>query len=132
MSRRHNAVARFESTATQLRGYRFALAGTRVLSCEFPHQACEILECHRSLVRTGIGASVGHFICERARRAAADAIGVETVIPGGNDQRAVAVNVDTIRSRAGPGQVHSPSTAYQVATRTKCDLARPAMLPLLQ
>jgi hypothetical protein len=92
MSRRHKAVARFESTATQLRGYKF------------PHQACEILECHRSLVRPGIGASVAHFICERARRAAADAIGVETVIPGGSDQRAVAVNVDTIRSRAGPGQ----------------------------
>jgi hypothetical protein len=36
------------------------------------------------------------LICERARAAAADAIGVETVIPGGDDQRTVAVNIDPI------------------------------------
>jgi len=36
MSRRHDAFARFETTATQRRDYRVTLAGTRVLSCEFP------------------------------------------------------------------------------------------------
>ena len=60
-------------------------------------------ERHRRLIRTGVRACVAHLICEAARAIAADAIGVEPVIPGSDDQRAVAVNIDPIRSRAAPG-----------------------------
>ena len=121
-----NALRTTRSTLPRsaTRGYSNPSAGTRVLSREFLHQAYEILKCQRNLVRTGVRTSVAHFICERARRGAADAIGVETVVPGGGDQAAVAVNVDTVRSRAAPGQIRSASPVYQVATRTERDLAR--------
>jgi hypothetical protein len=46
------------------------------------------------LVRTGLSALVAHLIRETARATAADAIGVETIIRGGDDQRAVPVNID--------------------------------------
>ena len=84
----------------------------------------EISKYYRCLIRTGVGTSVAHLICERTRRRAADPIGIETVIPRSGDQRAVAINIDTTRSRAAPGQVRSPSPVYQVATRAERDLAR--------
>jgi hypothetical protein len=72
----------------------------------------QILKCHRRLIRTGLSASIAHLIRKGAGRRATDFIGVETVVPGGNDQRAVPVNVDSIRSRAAPRQVRCPSPAY--------------------
>jgi hypothetical protein len=72
----------------------------------------QISKYHRYLIRAGVRTCTAHLICKRARGASADPIGIETVIPGRGDQAAVAVNVDTIRSRAAPGQVRSPSPAY--------------------
>ena len=37
---------------------------------------------------------------------ATDGIAVETVIQGGGDSRVVAANIDHVRSRAAPGEVH--------------------------
>ena len=69
-------------------------------------------ERHRRLIRTGLSASIAHLIRKGTRRRATDFVGVETVVPGANDQYAVAVHVDPIRSRAAPGQVRSPLPAY--------------------
>src|SRR5439155_697020 len=81
-------------------------------------------ERHRRLIRTGLSASIAHLIRKGTRRRATDFIGVETVVPGANDQYAVAVNVDPIRSRAAPGQVCCPLPAYQAPLRSQSDLAR--------
>ena|SRR5262245_54308798 len=62
-------------------------------------------ERHRRFVRTGLSARFANFVREAAMAAATDPIGVETVVPGGDDQRGVAINVDAVRSRAAPGQV---------------------------
>jgi hypothetical protein len=99
-------------------------AGTRVLLREFPHKGSrQISKRHGRLIRTGVRTCVAHLICEAARATAADTIGVETIIPRSDDQRAVAINIDTIRSRAAPGQIRSASSVYQVAVRTERDLA---------
>src|SRR5882724_6215871 len=63
-------------------------------------------ECHGGLIRTGLAACVTYLVREAARATAADAIGVETVIQGGGDTRVVAVNIDHVRSRAAPCEVH--------------------------
>ena len=67
---------------------------------------------HRKLVRTGLTACVAYLIRKGAGRRATDFIGEETVVPGRNDQRAVAVNIDLTRSRAAPRQVRSPFPTY--------------------
>jgi hypothetical protein len=41
-----------------------------------------------------LSARVADLVRETARTTAADAIGVETIIRGGDDQRTVAVNID--------------------------------------
>jgi hypothetical protein len=46
------------------------------------------------LIRTGLSVGVAHLIRVGARATATDAIGVEAVIRGGDDQHAVAVNID--------------------------------------
>jgi hypothetical protein len=43
---------------------------------------------------------------------ATDGIGVETVIQDGGDTRVVAVNIDHVRSRAAPGEVHRWRLSY--------------------
>jgi hypothetical protein len=72
----------------------------------------QILKYHRCLIRTGLSSCIAHLIRKGAGRRATDFIGVETVVPGANDQRAVAVNVDPIRSRAAPRQVRCPFPTY--------------------
>jgi hypothetical protein len=108
------------------RGYSNHVNGnSRAIAREFSYEgAAPTSKRHRCLIRTRAGACVAHLICERARATAADPIGVETVIPCRGDQRVVAINIDTIGSRAAPGQVRSASPVYQVATRSECDLTR--------
>lgn len=71
-----------------------------------------MLKRHRRLVRTGLSTCIAYLIREAARRRATDFIGLETVVPGRKDQRAVAVNIDLARSRAAPRQVRSPFPTY--------------------
>ena len=71
-----------------------------------------MLKCHRDLVRTGLSTRIAYSIRKGARGRTTDFIGQETVVPGCNDQRAVAVNIDLARSRAAPRQVRSPFPAY--------------------
>ena len=72
----------------------------------------QISECHRRLIRTGVGPGVAHLICEAAMATATNFIGVETVISGGDDPCAVAVNIDIARSCSAPGEIRSPFTTY--------------------
>jgi len=55
--------------------------------------------------------------------AAIGVISVETVVWDRNDQDAVTVNVDAVRSRPGPWEVHRLQALHFVATRAECDLA---------
>ncbi len=71
-----------------------------------------ISECHRRLIGTGLSPLVAHLIRKRASPSATDSIGVKAVIPGRNDQYAIAVHVDAIRSRPAPGQVRCPLPVY--------------------
>src|SRR5512144_861914 len=70
------------------------------------------LKYHCRLIRTALTACVAYLIRKRAGRRAADFIGEETVVPGRNDQRAVAVNIDLTGSRAAPRQVRSAFPTY--------------------
>jgi hypothetical protein len=81
-------------------------------------------ECHGGLIRTGLAACVTYLVREAAMAVATDGIGVETVIQGGGDTRVVAVNIDHVRSRAAPGEVHRLLPPHLVATRSERDLAR--------
>jgi hypothetical protein len=63
-------------------------------------------ECHGGLIRTGLGSGCAYSIGVGAMAVATDGIGVETVIQGGGGTRVVAVNIDHVRSRAAPGDVH--------------------------
>ena len=71
-----------------------------------------MLKCHRVLVRTGLSTGVAYLIRKGARRRATDLIGVEAVVPGRNNQRAVTVNVHPIRRRTAPRQVRCPFPTY--------------------
>ena len=68
-----------------------------------------------------MSACVAHSIRVGAMAMSTDGIGVETVIEGVRDQRVVAVNVHSARSRAAPGEVHRLSPLDFVATRTQPD-----------
>src|SRR5437773_7599163 len=81
-------------------------------------------ERHRRLIRTGLSASIAHLIRKGTRRRATDFVPIETVVPGANDQYAVAVHVDPIRSRAAPEQVCCSLPAYQAPLRSQRDLGR--------
>ena len=63
-------------------------------------------ECHGGLIGTGLGSGCAYSIGVGRMAVATDGIGVETVIQGGGDTRVVAVNIDHVRSRAAPGEVH--------------------------
>ena len=54
----------------------------------------ETSERHRRVIRAGLRAGVADPVRESARTTAADAIGVETIIRGGDDQHAIAVNIN--------------------------------------
>jgi hypothetical protein len=56
----------------------------------------EISKRHGRLIRTGLSALVAYLVREAARTTAANAIGVEAVIPGPDEKGAVAVHIDTI------------------------------------
>jgi hypothetical protein len=49
---------------------------------------------------------------------AGNAIGVKAIICGGNDPRAVTINVYPARRRTIPGEIHSSFTAHNVALRS--------------
>jgi len=118
-ARPHRLTQRVEDNAFHLA----AVSDTRLQQSRM--SVCsEISKCYRCLIRTGVGTSVAHLICERTRRTVSDPIGVETVVPLSGDQNAVAVNIDAVRSRAAPGQVRSPSPVYQLATCTERDSSR--------
>ena len=63
-------------------------------------------ECHRCLIRTGVGASLAYLIRVGVMATAAGGVSVETVVFRRGDHHAVAVNVDlrrdSPRSRRGP------------------------------
>ena len=104
--------------------YLIILAGICLFLRELPHkEVAQISKCHSRLVRTRVRPCVAHLVGEAARAIAADAISVEAVIPGCDEQSTVAVNVDAIQSRAGPGQVRSTPPVYQVAIRSERYLA---------
>jgi hypothetical protein len=63
-------------------------------------------EFHRRLIGTGLGSGCAYSIGVGTMAVAKDGIGVETVIQGGGDTRVVAANIDHVRSRAAPGEVH--------------------------
>jgi hypothetical protein len=84
----------------------------------------QISEYHCRLIGTGLSTGIAYLIRKGARRRATDFVGVETVVPGGNDQRTIAINVDPTRSRAAPRQVRSAFPTYQVTLRSQCDLGR--------
>lgn len=105
--------------------YLIILAGICLFLRELPHkEVAQISERHSLLVRTRVRACVADLVGEAAWATATDAISVEAVIPGCDEQGTVAVNVDAIGSGAAPGQVRSASPVYQVATRSERDLAR--------
>jgi hypothetical protein len=81
----------------------------------------ETSECHRHLIRTGVAAGFAYLIRVGSRATVTGGIGVETVIRGGNDQHAVALNVDIARSGPAPGEVHCLPALHLVTTRTERD-----------
>jgi len=68
----------------------------------------QTLKYHGRFVRTGLSARFANFVRETAMATTIDPIRVETVIPRSDDQRAVAIDVDAIRGRPGPGELSSP------------------------
>jgi hypothetical protein len=102
-----------------------SLAATRVLLCELPHKDSFVrLQRHRRWIRTGICSCVAHLIGKGARRAGADAIGIEAVITRSGNQGPVSINADATRRRTAPGEISSAPPGRQVSTRTERNLAR--------
>src|SRR6266513_2773435 len=79
-------------------------------------------ELHRCLIRTGLAAGVAHLIGVGGMATATGGIGVEPVIQGGDDWRAITIDVDVARSRPRPGEVHRLASAPFVAARSEDDL----------
>jgi hypothetical protein len=118
------ATERGIATPKALRAKRSVRTGVACPGAPLSISRSPLSERHRRLIRTGLSALVAHLIRKGARRRATDSIGVGTVVPRGNDQRAVAVHVHPIRSRTAPGQVRRPLPVYQAPLRSKCDLER--------
>jgi hypothetical protein len=79
-------------------------------------------ERHRFFIRTGLAVRVTHFVSIGGIAMATGGIGVETVIQGGDDQHAVTIDVDIVRSCPGPGEVHRVASSHFVAARSEGDL----------
>ena len=78
----------------------------------------QVSECHRHLVRTGLGACVAHLIRVGGMATASGRIGVGITVyhVGDHSARGSAVNIN-IRSSL-PGEVHRISPLQFVTTRT--------------
>ena len=80
---------------------------------------------HRNLVRAVGSACFAYPIRVGPTTTGADAIGIETRNVGDRDsEHAVAVNVDVVRGRSGPGEIHGLPPLHVVAARTERDLPR--------
>jgi hypothetical protein len=109
--------------ATEFRGARQKPSRCCLQSCwQSCHGYPPPSELHRFLIRTGLAARVAHVIGVGGMAAATDGINVEPVIQGGDDSRAITIDVDIARSRSPPGEVHRLASAYFVAARSEDDL----------
>ena len=81
----------------------------------------QISECHRRLIRTGLGARITNLVCEAAMATSTRIISIRAAVRHGRDQHIVAVNVDICRSRAMPGKVHYLSSLDLRALRGQRD-----------
>lgn len=66
----------------------------------------QISECHRRLIRTGLGARITNLVCEAAMATNTGIISVRTAVRHRRDQHIIAVNVDICRSCPMPGKIH--------------------------
>ena len=62
----------------------------------------QISERNCRFVRTGLGARFANFVCEAAMAAAADQIGVETVVRGVHEENVIPVNIHSRRTSPTP------------------------------
>jgi hypothetical protein len=79
------------------------------------------LKIHRRLIRTGLGTCFADSVGVAAMTTVTDGIGVGPVISGADEQRVIAVNIDGIRSRPAPGEVHSVSSLHLAANCSETD-----------
>ena len=84
----------------------------------------EMSKYHNNLIRTVTRAGFAYPVRVSRMATTAGVICVEAGVRNGDDQHAVAVNVDGVRSRPAPGEVHPMLSLHFVATRTERDLAR--------
>ena len=84
----------------------------------------EISKCHSNLIRTVTRTGFAYPVRVSRMATTGEMISVEAGVRNGDDQHAVAVNVDGVRSRPAPGEVHPLLSVHFVATRTEHDLAR--------
>jgi hypothetical protein len=79
-------------------------------------------EPHRCLIGTGLAARIAHLISVGGMTTATGGIGVEPVIRGVGDSRAITIDVDIARSRSAPGEVHRLAPVHFVSARGEGDL----------
>jgi hypothetical protein len=84
----------------------------------------EISKFHSNLIRTVTRAGFAYPVRVGRMATTAGVISVEAGVRNGDDQHAVAVNVDGVRSRPAPGEIHPMLSLHFVATRTERNLAR--------
>jgi hypothetical protein len=108
----HDSGYIVSATGRILHGAAYTSAGNP------PHGFPPPSEPHRRLIRTGLAARVAHLIGVGDMATATGGIGVEPVIRGGDNWRAISIDVDIARCRPRPGEVHCVASMHFVAARS--------------
>src|SRR4029453_13085888 len=104
---------------------RRRLHGTARLNAPPTYLALPPAKLHRDLVRAVRSTGFAHPIRIGSLAIAVDVIGIETtLVRHGDNQNAVAIDVDVTRGRPTPEEVHRLQAVHFVTTRVQSDLHR--------